>query len=194
MGVGGGAFSLLKLAEPFAESRGGTRTTPRCYYHPDRETNITCGRCERPLCADCVKHGATGVRCEECLTPPPRARGLATTRQVVQATTAALVVALAGGLLLGWLGWVGPLTALVLGLAVGSAAFYGGRRHRDAAIQGAAGIMALVGLLLAAVVLSLRGGQAEVGGVARTLVNLPYARFILPAIAAIVGAVLRFLL
>jgi len=151
---------------------------------------VTCGRCGRPLCPDCVGHGATGVRCEECLQLPARARGLATTDQIVHASAAAFAVGAAGGAVLGWLNWVNPLTGLVLGFAVGSAAFFAGRRHRDVAIQGIAGIIALVGLLLAAVI-SLYGG---VGSIAQVVVNMPYASFILPALAAIAGAIIRFLL
>jgi len=134
------------------------------------------------------------VRCEECLQLPARARGLATTDQIVRASAAAFAVGAAGGAVLGWLNWVNPLTALVLGFAVGSAAFLAGRRHRDVAIQGIAGMIALGGLLLAAVLSALGGVHGEVGGVARVVVNIPYARFILPALAAIAGAILRFLL
>lgn len=43
---------------------------PGCYRHPDRKTWVTCGRCGRPLCPDCMRHGPVGVRCDECLRPP----------------------------------------------------------------------------------------------------------------------------
>ena len=43
---------------------------PTCYKHPSRETRLSCGRCGRPLCPDCVRHGPVGIRCEECLRPP----------------------------------------------------------------------------------------------------------------------------
>lgn len=169
-------------------------TTARCYYHPDRETNVSCGRCGRPLCPDCVRHGPTGVRCQECLSLSPRERGAATREQLVRAIGAALATAVLGGALLGWLGFVNVVTALLLGFAVGSAAFVASRRHRDAAIQGAAAALALLGLLLAIVTNSVAGGHGASGQVARILINVSYWEFLLPAVAAIAGAILRFLL
>jgi len=177
-----------------ARGREGVVATPFCHYHPDRETNVTCGRCGRPLCPDCVQHGATGVRCAECIRPSPRALGLATREQIVRAGVAALAVGAAGGALLGLVGWVDLFSGLLLGFAVGSAAFLVGQRHRDAAIQGTAGLAALAGLLLAAVIASLGASHGGIGGIARVAVGVPYASFILPAVAAIAGAIIRFLL
>ena len=41
----------------------------RCYRHHDRETFVSCGKCGKPLCPDCVHHGPVGVRCVDCLRP-----------------------------------------------------------------------------------------------------------------------------
>ena len=38
----------------------------RCTNHPDRETYIACGRCERPYCPDCLIQTPAGQRCYEC--------------------------------------------------------------------------------------------------------------------------------
>ncbi len=46
---------------------------PTCYRHPQRVTWVSCGRCGRPLCPDCMQHGPVGVRCAECLRPPTMA-------------------------------------------------------------------------------------------------------------------------
>lgn len=40
-----------------------------CYRHPNRETYVSCGKCGKPLCPDCVNHGPVGVRCADCLRP-----------------------------------------------------------------------------------------------------------------------------
>ncbi len=40
-----------------------------CYRHPDRETLIRCGRCERPICTQCAVQGPVGFRCPECGRP-----------------------------------------------------------------------------------------------------------------------------
>jgi hypothetical protein len=39
-----------------------------CYRHPDRETRIRCGRCERPICTRCAMQGPVGFRCKTCGT------------------------------------------------------------------------------------------------------------------------------
>ena len=37
-----------------------------CYRHPDRETNVSCSNCGRPICPDCMRQTPVGVRCPEC--------------------------------------------------------------------------------------------------------------------------------
>jgi len=51
-------------------------TAPTCYRHPDRETWVSCGRCGKPLCTDCMMHGPVGIRCRECLLPQGQGVGL----------------------------------------------------------------------------------------------------------------------
>lgn len=37
-----------------------------CTRHPKTETNIRCGRCEDPICPDCLVHAPVGMRCPDC--------------------------------------------------------------------------------------------------------------------------------
>lgn len=39
----------------------------RCYRHPDREAYITCQRCERLICPDCMNDASVGFQCPSCL-------------------------------------------------------------------------------------------------------------------------------
>jgi Zn-dependent protease len=38
-----------------------------CTFHPDRETLLTCTRCDRPACPDCLVQAAVGRHCVGCV-------------------------------------------------------------------------------------------------------------------------------
>jgi membrane associated rhomboid family serine protease len=56
--------------------RSPAAVAPRCYRHPDRETWVSCTRCERPICPDCLRPAAVGFHCPQCV-----AQGNATVRK-----------------------------------------------------------------------------------------------------------------
>lgn len=37
-----------------------------CYVHPDVETALSCGSCERPICVQCLVQHPVGIRCRAC--------------------------------------------------------------------------------------------------------------------------------
>lgn len=60
---------------PATPSNPGTGV-PTCYRHADRETYISCQRCGRAICPDCMTEAAVGFQCPECV-----AEGRRTVRQ-----------------------------------------------------------------------------------------------------------------
>jgi hypothetical protein len=54
---------------PIARDGGAADVGPAtryCTNHPDRETLLACGRCERPFCVQCLVQTPAGQRCYEC--------------------------------------------------------------------------------------------------------------------------------
>uniref|UniRef100_A0AAU2V5V6 Rhomboid family intramembrane serine protease n=1 Tax=Streptomyces sp. NBC_00003 TaxID=2903608 RepID=A0AAU2V5V6_9ACTN len=40
---------------------------PSCYRHPGVHTGISCSRCERPICPECMISASVGFQCPECV-------------------------------------------------------------------------------------------------------------------------------
>src|SRR5262249_41978790 len=49
---------------PDAESGSGV---PTCFRHPGRETYLSCTRCGRPACPECLRSAPVGQQCVECV-------------------------------------------------------------------------------------------------------------------------------
>src|SRR6266567_6812698 len=79
---------------------GVSAAAPTCFRHPDRETYVSCVRCGRPACPDCLRSAAVGQQCVECVREGNRGSRPATapfggkvrTRPVVTWTLIALNV------------------------------------------------------------------------------------------------------
>ena len=51
----------MSAAEPQDSQR-----TEVCYRHPDRPAGVTCQRCDREICSDCMHTASVGFHCPEC--------------------------------------------------------------------------------------------------------------------------------
>jgi membrane associated rhomboid family serine protease len=55
------------MTAPDQASPAGQETPPTCYRHPDRETWVSCTRCGRHACPDCLRQASVGQQCVECV-------------------------------------------------------------------------------------------------------------------------------
>lgn len=49
-----------------------------CARHPDRATGLSCTRCHRPACPDCLREASVGYQCVDCVAEGGRAQRYAT--------------------------------------------------------------------------------------------------------------------
>lgn len=47
-------------------SGGAGSGAQHCYRHRDRETNVSCSNCGKPICPDCMTPSPVGMRCPDC--------------------------------------------------------------------------------------------------------------------------------
>jgi membrane associated rhomboid family serine protease len=55
------------MATQEAPDAGSGSGVPTCYRHPGRETYLSCSRCERPACPECLRSAPVGQQCVECV-------------------------------------------------------------------------------------------------------------------------------
>ena len=62
-----------------------------CYRHPSRETRVSCSRCGKPICPDCMTPSPVGMRCPDCAGDRTKVRTIASTSSDVPRVTVALI-------------------------------------------------------------------------------------------------------
>lgn len=50
----------------------GAAAPPVCVRHPDRATGLTCTRCGRPACPECLREASVGHQCVDCVAQAGR--------------------------------------------------------------------------------------------------------------------------
>ncbi len=55
------------MASPLGPGSGAEVAAPTCYRHPNRETYVSCVRCGRHACPDCLRSAAVGQQCVDCV-------------------------------------------------------------------------------------------------------------------------------
>ena len=82
---------------PSPGAEAGT-AVPTCFKHPGRETYVSCVRCGRPACPDCLRSAAVGQQCVDCVREGNRgtrqAAGIFGGRAVSDAIVTKILVAI----------------------------------------------------------------------------------------------------
>jgi membrane associated rhomboid family serine protease len=55
------------VAAPPGPDSSPSTSIPTCFRHPGRETYVSCVRCGRHACPDCLRSAAVGQQCVECV-------------------------------------------------------------------------------------------------------------------------------
>ena len=132
-----------------------------CYLHPERRTGISCQRCSRPICGECMQPASVGFQCPKCVdrgragVRAPRTRFGAAARPGSAVVTHGLMVALGAVWLLDLVSG-GLLGSLLL---MDNAAVAGGQFWRLLTAAFTSG--SLLGVLMNLVVLWLAGRALE---------------------------------
>ena len=79
----------------------GREAVTHCYWHPEVETGLSCSRCEKNVCTQCMVQAPVGIRCRDCgkavRMPTYDVRPAYYSRAII----VALAVAIGGGILWG---------------------------------------------------------------------------------------------
>jgi membrane associated rhomboid family serine protease len=65
------------MTAPDQATPAGQEVPPTCFRHPDRETWVSCVRCGRHACPDCLRQASVGQQCVECVHGANHGQGAA---------------------------------------------------------------------------------------------------------------------
>ncbi len=92
----------------------------RCAAHPDVETSLRCGKCDKPICPKCMVETPVGARCRECARIKKLPTFQVSNKQILLSTCVGLVIAVGYGFLWGILGLYANFIFLNLLLGAGA--------------------------------------------------------------------------
>ena len=139
-----------------------------CENHPNRETNLRCNRCGKPICVSCAVQTPVGYRCRECVRGQQEAFETATSTQLGIAAVISSIGALIAIGILSFLGFFGLILAPVAGGGIAELirlAMRGGRSRNlpfVAAVGAGIGVLAYALGLLAPYGLFIFSGVGKI--------------------------------
>jgi hypothetical protein len=134
--------------------------TRPCANHPQVQTVVSCGRCDKPLCPRCMIYTPVGVRCRDCAQLRRLPQYTLTPRVYARVLPTAAALALTCGFLLSLVPRLGLLAGIVIGVLIGVLVsdalgrVSGYKRGRT--MQAIAGATVIVSILSSNVILVVR--------------------------------------
>ena len=164
-----------------------------CANHPKVETLLRCGRCDKPICTNCMVPAPGGTRCRECASNRSSPLYQVPVTRFGVGLAAGLTVATLGGYLLAMAGGFG-LFAIWLGLlyggAVGEAVLRGVSRKRGPKVEALTGICAVSGVIIGLLLqMASSGFPLTLGEFLADLAHRPF--YVVAAAIGVVSAVGR---
>jgi DNA-directed RNA polymerase subunit RPC12/RpoP len=85
--------------DPTSQTDQQLEESLHCHRHPQVETALSCARCGKSVCVQCMVQANVGIRCKECGKPVRMPTFDVTPAYYARAVGAGLAVAVGGGLL-----------------------------------------------------------------------------------------------
>jgi hypothetical protein len=136
-----------------------------CANHPDTQTFLRCGKCEKPICARCRVSTPVGFRCYDCANMQVVPTYAVSTDYYVKAALmgglAAAIIGALMGIFPGFEFWA----ALIMGIAVPEAVAAAANQKRGPGLRAVAIGAIIFGFVLSRVVLKAFPGLLLLGGI-----------------------------
>jgi hypothetical protein len=124
-----------------------------CANHPDTETYLRCGKCEKPICARCRVSTPVGFRCYDCANVQVLPTYAVSTDVYVRAGLAGFVAAAISAVLMGLFPGFEFWAALLMGIAVPEVVARAANQKRGPGLRTIAFLSIVFGFVLSRVVL-----------------------------------------
>ena len=132
----------------------------QCYWHPSVETSLSCSRCGKAMCTECLVQAPVGIRCRECGKAASLPTFDVTPVYYARAVGAGLVCAVGGGvawavanLILQGIPFLPWLIAIGIGYAAGELISLAANRKRSKGLAWIAGGSVVVAFLISSQIL-----------------------------------------
>ena len=129
---------------------------PHCYWHPEVETRLSCSRCGKNVCTQCMVQAPVGIRCRECGRAVRMPTFNVKTTHYAVALAVGAAIAIGGGIL--WavfnslifrgIPYLPSLLAIGVGYAAGELISLSVNRKRGTALAWIAGSAVVVAFLI----------------------------------------------